>query len=69
MTPRSQVIFRTVRRIVFVCVCGGGDTGDLISNARHCDQMISKVFFSSMINCQSDFCISSLNQFFRASID
>lgn len=32
-------------------------------------QMISKVFFSSMINCQSDFCISSLNQFFRASMD
>lgn len=32
-------------------------------------QMISKVFFSSMMSCQSDFCISSLNQFFRASMD
>lgn len=31
--------------------------------------MISKVFFSSTISCQSVFCISSLNQFFRASME
>lgn len=31
--------------------------------------MISNTFFSSTISCQSDFCISSLNQSFRASMD
>lgn len=33
MTRRSQVIYRTVRRITFVSVRGGGVTGDLMSLA------------------------------------